>query len=304
MISNILSKSFCLSMSYEYIDSGNFLRLEKFGNYIVKRSCPSATWDYNKDITEWNKPDLTYIGSSGKPGTWQGINPNQWQISIENMKFNLNISTFGQIGIFPEQIQNWKFIQNIVKDVKKPMKVLNLFAYTGGSSIASTFCSMKYDNIDNKTPLIEVTHLDSAKSFIAWAKDNAMINNCDNNIRFINDDCMTFIDREIRRGNKYDAIILDPPSFGRASGGKTWQFSTDFIPLINKLQQIISNDPVFFLVSCHDESMNSQQLFNTIKNSDLKLKNGKFSHGKLELKPIFSNGGNILPLGIYCRWAK
>lgn len=303
---NVISRKYCVADSYEYLDSGNFFRLERFGQRIIARSCPTAKWKI-KNESIWNtKNIIKYTGSSGKIGSWS-IGEKQlqltdiekdWNLRIGNVSFQLQLSDYGQVGVFPEQSINWIWIQDILrlfrnKNENKETKinVLNGFAYTGGSTLAST----KIENV-------ECVHLDGAKSFCNWAKENAHLNSPENDlkIRFIADDCMTFIDREIKRGNKYDALIFDPPAFGR-SNGKTWKIDTDFDLLIEKLPQLLTDYPVFVLLSCHDESWNESRLRKSLNRVMVKY-SGEISSGELILKPNDLNIANILPLGYYARW--
>eukprot|EP01038_Epipyxis_sp_PR26KG_P006867 gene6867-9403_t len=328
-------------VNYEYIDSGNYKRLEKFGNLIIIRSCPSASWSSSSSLKEsWNNADIEYKlveSDEAKQGNWimrnnkakQMIDSNNnWYILIENIPFNLKLLEMGQVGVFPEQQQNWQWIQSLINKNKMKMyqnndvksnnyQILNGFAYTGGSSIAAL--------VDNNVS--RVTHLDASKPAISMTKSNVLLLNelnkfhpHNDSIRYINDDCLTFLDREIRRNSTYHGIIFDPPAFGRGgmNGRKTWKLNRDLLLLMNDYIPKLLNlhDPLFILISCHDPSWTSQKLLlllqDTIRRIDISrkqydpkmkslMKMSKFEHGELQLTSHMN--GNNLPLGCFARWS-
>lgn len=224
---------------YELIDCGDYSRVERFGKTIIDRACPQASWNSKVDDFEY---DVFFQNEGGKK-TWEGKKdlPESWEIQVgEGVRAELRFSSNGQVGIFPEQLDNWNWIQKKVNANKEnPLKILNTFSYTG---MASLFAS---------EPHTEVCHLDGAKSAINWAKKNAQISGkSENNIRWIEDDVMKFMAREIRRGNTYDGIILDPPSFGRGKKSD-WKISRDLPELMKLATQLLSEKPLFVILTCH-----------------------------------------------------
>ena len=241
---------------YELIDCGRFRRLERFGDRIIERSCPQATWPMKSNTSPFIKGGIKggfsatndrllharFIRKPGQKSQWKkpAELSDTWSIKVgKNITAELRLSSQGQVGIFPEQFDNWQWINDIVTDVKTPKKILNAFAYTGMSTL---FASTKYTTI---------THLDGAKSAISWAKRNAELSNMtDHKIRWICDDVLKFMAREVRRGNSYDGIILDPPAFGR--GGKTdWKIERDLPELMKLTTQLLTNKPLFVILTCH-----------------------------------------------------
>lgn len=291
-----------VSFDYHLLDCGDLLRLEKFGNLIVKRSCPTAVWTRDRSIAEWETPDLTYEGISGKGGSWTAgktvvscsdfNQKNNWQVKFgDNFVMQLYLSENGQVGVFPEQEDNWKWIKNQMnkfnsKDNYDSLKILNGFAYTGGSTLASLSAGNT-----------EVVHLDAAKSFLKWTSENIQLSNITNaSVKYRADDCLTFLEREIRRGQKYHGLIFDPPAFGRGANGKTWKLDRDLSILVDMIPSLLCESPAFVLLSCHDQKLGSRDLAEMLKS---KLK-GKVESGSMTIKSEF--GANSLPLGSYARW--
>ena len=223
---------------YELIDCGGGLRTERFGEFIIERPCPQATWDRK---IKYQKPDTLFIREKGN-NRWQNQKPlpESWNIKIGKVNTEMRFSQNGQVGIFPEQFENWQWISNKIKENKgRPLKILNLFAYTGMSSL--------YASEDNT----EVCHVDGAKSSVNWARKNAELSGMsENKIRWICDDVMKFMIREIRRGNKYDGIILDPPAFGRGDK-KDWKIERDLPELMKMIKAVLSENPLFVILTCH-----------------------------------------------------
>ena len=229
------------SFNYELIDCGDEIRIERFGDRIITRPCSMAFWSNiakeNLDI----QPHATYIRNETEKG-WQKYNDmtDSWNISVGPITAELRFSQNGQVGIFPEQEENWKWIADqVAKRSSKPLKILNLFGYTGIATLHAI------------APHTEVCHVDGAKSAISWAKRNAELSGLtDANVRWICDDVMKFMEREIRRGNKYDAIILDPPAFGRAKG-QIWKIEKDLPYLMDAVEDLLVDDPAFVILTCH-----------------------------------------------------
>ena len=272
--------------SYQFIDSGGYKRIEQFGSCNVVRSCPSASWP---PASSWTRlgAKITYDGTSGKAGIWNGLDlldPN-WQVTFDldqtstttRIAFTLAASDLGQVGVFPEQQENWRWIYNTLRNSPALRKVLNGFAYTGGSTMAA----LSADNV-------QVVHLDAAKSSVQWAMRNAVASglytpvttnssNSDSSssssssttsrsVRWITDDCLTFLDREVRRGNTYEGLIFDPPAFGRGGNGKIWKLDKDLPVLAETLiPQLLSDDPAFVLLSCHDVEWSASRLAELIR---------------------------------------
>ena len=273
--------------SYQFIDSGNYKRIEQFGSYNVVRSCPSASWPPASSWTRFGAK-IMYDGTSGKAGTWNGLDlldPN-WQVTFDldqtttaRIVFTLAPSDLGQVGVFPEQNENWRWIYSTLQQQQPSSsstvrKVLNGFAYTGGSTMAA----LSADNV-------QVVHLDAAKSSVQWAMRNAAASglytptvatnssNTDNSnsstsrsVRWITDDCLTFLEREVRRGNTYEGLIFDPPAFGRGGNGKIWKLDKD-LPVLTEtlIPQLMSDDPLFVLLSCHDVEWPASRLAELIQ---------------------------------------
>ncbi len=238
---------------YKLIDSGRFRKLEQFGDIIIDRPVPFADWPKN-DESLWDNTDA-YYQKSKDGGEWiiNKVIPEIWQVQIDKVVFNLKLSPGGSVGIFPEQIKNWNWLKNICKD--QSLRVLNGFAYTGGSTLFSALHSEG-----------EIVHLDGAKSSVLWAKENAAASNLtDKKIRWITEDVLKFMEREIKRGNSYNGIILDPPAFGRGPDGKTWKLSKDIAQLFEYTGKLMQEDPKFLLFSCHDTLIKKETLLELAK---------------------------------------
>jgi 23S rRNA (cytosine1962-C5)-methyltransferase len=283
------------SADYELIDSGNEEKLERYGKYILRRPDPQALWKKSQLETEWKNADAIFLADRK---TWKKKNEsmqNEWQISFGDLKFNIKPTAFKHTGVFPEQESNWQFIKEKVQSRKskgntEPIKVLNLFGYTGGATLAALSSGA------------EVTHVDGSKSAITWAKENAELSGLINKpVRWIIDDARKFVMREIKRGGKYDAIIMDPPSFGRGGKGEIWKIETDFIKLLDECQKIISDNPLFFIINGYASGYSSIAYYNVLKSITEKY-GGQFEFGELTI--LESKGKRLLPCGIFVRWYK
>lgn len=278
---------------YELIDAGNGEKLENWNGIILRRPDPQAIWPIENIDENWKMPDGFYHRSNSGGGSWEFKKklPNFWTVSYKNLVFKVSPTNFKHTGLFPEQAVNWDYAIEKIKNAKRPIKVLNLFAYTGAATMA---CS--------SAGAVEVVHVDASKGMIEWAKENMKLSHLENNkIRFIVDDCLKFVEREIRRGNKYDAIIMDPPSYGRGPNGEKWKFEENIYNLITLCIKVLSDKPLFFLINSYTTGISSSVLENIMK---LKLvstfPNGTIDSGEIGL-PITSNN-MILPCGIYGRW--
>ena len=274
---------------YECIDAGNGEKLERWGNIILRRPDPQAIW--NVDKSKW-KYDAFYHRSNKGGGYWEYKNkfPEEWSITYKNLTFKISPTGFKHTGIFPEQATNWDFMMEKISKCKKKVKVLNLFAYTGGATMACSSAGA------------DVVHVDASKGMTEWAKENMKLSGLENNsIRFIVDDCLKFVEREYRRGNKYDAIIMDPPSYGRGPNKEVWKFEDNIYALINACIKILSDKPLFFLINSYTTGISSTVLENILKTALLpQFPNGTVDAGEVGL-PI-TNNNLILPCGIYGRY--
>lgn len=276
---------------YECLDAGEGEKLERWGNVIFRRPEPQAMWPIEHD-EKWKNPDGFYHRSSKGGGYWDFNKklPEYWTVNYKELTFKVSPTNFKHTGLFPEQATNWDFMMQKIKNANRPIKVLNLFAYTGGATMA---CS--------KAGAVEVVHVDAAKGMIEWAKENMHLSKLDNNrIRFIVDDCLKFVQREARRGNKYDCIIMDPPSYGRGPNGEVWKFEHNLYNLINECMKILSDKPLFFLINAYTTGISSTVLFNILKTTLEPNYGGTIDAGEIGL-PITKNQ-LILPCGIYGRW--
>lgn len=274
---------------YKLIDAGNGEKLESWNGIILRRPDPQAMWTVSN---KWNKPDGFYHRSDKGGGYWEFFKKleDYWTVNYKNLKFKVSPTNFKHTGLFPEQAANWDFIIEKIKNSKRPIKVLNLFAYTGGATMAASSAGA-----------IEVVHVDAAKGMVAWAKENMKLSNLENNkIRFIVDDCLKFVQREARRGNKYDAIIMDPPSYGRGPNGEVWKFENNLYNLIQACMEILSDKPLFFLINAYTTGISSTVLYNILKTTIEPKYKGIVDADEIGL-PI-ENNNLILPCGICGRW--
>lgn len=275
---------------YEIIDMANGEKLERWGKYILIRPDPQIIWKEKSYPEKWNKANATYKRSKTGGGAWNFKNklPTSWQIKYKELTFNIKPMGFKHTGLFPEQAANWDWMINKIQKAKRPIKVLNLFAYTGGATVACLYAGAS------------VCHLDSSKGMVAWAKENVMSSKLqERQVRYIVDDVVKFVQREIRRGNTYDAIIMDPPSYGRGASGEVWQFENNISDLVNLCTQVLGNNPLFFLINSYTTGISAEVLNNILKINMKKYK-GKMSAGEIGLPMNASN--LVLPCGIYGRW--
>ncbi|MBR3888224.1 MAG: class I SAM-dependent methyltransferase [Clostridia bacterium] len=274
---------------YEILDMANGEKLERWGNIVLIRPDPQIVWGNKHNPALWKKANAHYHRSKSGGGEWEYIKnvPKSWQIKYKNLTFNLKPMGFKHTGLFPEQAVNWDFMMNKIKDAKRPIKVLNLFAYTGGATVACASAGAS------------VCHVDSSKGMTAWAKENVASSGlADRPVRFIIDDVNKFVQREIRRGNRYDAIVMDPPSYGRGANGEVWNIEEDLDPLIKLCTQVLSDQPLFFLINSYTTGLSPNILANLLK-MNIKKK-GKISCGEVGLP--MKDSDIVLPCGIYGRW--
>lgn len=276
---------------YELIDTGNGERLERWGEYILRRPDPQIIWPLNEETENWKKTDAHYIRSHTGGGSWEFRRklPVRWKISFEGLKFFIEPTGFKHTGLFPEQAVNWSWIINKIHSSARQINVLNLFAYTGGATVAAAKAGA------------DVCHVDAAKGMVAWAKENLELSGLkDKRVRFITDDVMKFVQREKRRGNVYDGIIMDPPSYGRGPNGEVWKIEDSLYDFVNECVDILSPDPLFFLINSYTTGFSPTVLGNILSLTVGKKYGGKISSGEVGI-PVTSSG-LTLPCGIYGRW--
>ena len=277
---------------YELIDAGGKEKLERWGDIILRRPDPTAIWPA-ADLKQWKKPDGYYHRSSKGGGEWQFFKtlPEFWTVSYGDLTFKVSPTGFKHTGLFPEQAANWDYMMEKISSANRDIKVLNLFAYTGAATMAASLGGAS-----------EVVHVDASKGMVNWAKENMVLSHLeDHKIRFIVDDVIKFVEREERRGNRYDVIIMDPPSYGRGTNKEVWQLEDKLYELIVKCRAILSENPLFFLVNTYTTGFSSLALANIMKETLAdSFPKGKLTYGQLGL-PI-SSRNMILPCGIYGRY--
>ena len=276
---------------YEVLDTSGGEKLERWGSYTLIRPDPQVIWDTERRHPGWNKCSGHYHRSSRGGGQWEFFDlPEQWQIRYGNLTFHLKPFSFKHTGLFPEQAVNWDWFSDIIRRAGRPVKVLNLFAYTGGATLAAAAAGAS------------VTHVDASKGMVTWARENAAASGLQEKpIRWLVDDCMKFVEREIRRGNRYDGIIMDPPSYGRGPRGEIWKIEDAIYPLICRCEKLLGDDPLFFLVNSYTTGLAPAVLAYMISVA-LKGRGGCTEASEIGL-PV-SSTGLILPCGASGRWEK
>ena len=275
---------------YELIDTSAGERLERWGNVILIRPDPQIIWNTSKKSPLWRNAYAIYHRANTGGGAWQELKkvPEIWAVSYKNLRFNLKMMNFKHTGIFPEQATNWDFIERKIKPAKKPMKILNLFGYTGAATLSAASAGAN------------VCHVDASKGMVNWAKENAISSGLgDAPIRWLVDDCVKFVEREIRRGNHYDAIIMDPPSYGRGPKGEIWKIEEAIHPLVKLCAKLLSDNPLFFLINSYTTGLAPAVLTYMIS-TELKQFNGKVDSQEIGL-PV-TESGLVLPCGASGRW--
>ena len=276
---------------YKILDMANGQKLERWGNVILSRPDPQIIWKDKSFPDKWKMVNATYNRSKSGGGSWEYNKqiPKNWQIKYKNLTFNIKPMGFKHTGIFPEQAVNWDWMMEKITKSKREIKVLNLFAYTGGATVACLASGAS------------VCHVDSSKGMVSWAKENVVSSGLeDKKIRYIVDDVNKFVSREIRRNNKYDAIIMDPPSYGRGANGEVWQFENNIYDLVQLCTKVLSDNPRFFLINSYTTGISSTVLENILNLTVAKNHMGKITSGEIGLP--MENSKLILPCGIYARW--
>ncbi len=276
---------------YEILDMANGEKLERWKNVILVRPDPQIIWKEKTYPEKWKNVNARYHRSSTGGGNWQYEKkiPESWKVQYKNLTFQIKPMGFKHTGLFPEQAVNWDWMIEKIQNAKRPIKVLNLFAYTGGATVACSYAGAS------------VCHVDSSKGMVTWAKENLQASGLQENpVRFIVDDVFKFVNREIRRGNTYDAIIMDPPSYGRGTNGEVWKFEENLIELVQLCSKVLSNNPLFFLINSYTTGISSKVLENILSLTVDKSYKGILSSGEIGLPMTESK--LVLPCGIYGRW--
>ena len=276
---------------YEILDMADGMKLERWGDVILQRPDPQIIWNKKTNPDLWDKADAIYHRSKKGGGAWENVKNTKdvWQVKYKDLTFNVKQMGFKHTGVFPEQAVNWDYMIDKIKCSNRKIKVLNLFAYTGGATLACLYANAS------------VVHVDSSKGMVSWAKENVISSNLeDRYVRFIVDDVIKFVKREIRRGNKYDAIIMDPPSFGRGANGEVWNIENDIYPLVELCMNILSDNPLFFLINSYTTGMSPMVLENILHMTINEKYKGKVSSGEVGLP--MKDSKIILPCGIYGLW--
>jgi len=275
---------------YELLDASDGERLERWGKYILRRPDPQIIWKNVGDHNLWKKADAVYKRSSKGGGGWtKNELPMQWNISYGKLNFVLNPMGFKHTGLFPEQAANWDWFSKLIADSGRKIKVLNLFAYTGGATIAAAAAGAS------------VVHVDAAKGMVAQAKENAALSGLSEApIRYIVDDCKKFVERELRRGNRYDAIIMDPPSYGRGPSGEVWKIEESVDELITLASKLLSDKPLFFLVNSYTTGLSPMAMQYILGLKVASVHGGRLESGELGLK--VTKTGLAIPCGASARW--
>ena len=274
---------------YEILDMANGEKLERWGDVVLIRPDPQIIWTKKTHENKWKTANAIYNRSKTGGGSWQYKKkmPSEWKIKYKNLTFNIKPMGFKHTGLFPEQAVNWDWMMEKIKLAKRDIKVLNLFAYTGGATVACLSAGAS------------VCHVDSSKGMVSWSKENVNASGLkDRPVRYIVDDVVKFVNREIRRGNKYDAIIMDPPSYGRGAKGEVWRFEEDIASLVELCMQVMSDKPLFFLINSYTTGISAKVLENILR---INMKqDGIFESGEVGLP--MKDSKIVLPCGIYGKW--
>jgi len=297
-MTNIITKP---SKDYELLDSGNGQKLERFGGVVVARPDPQALWPKRLSETEWSKADATFEkGDAGEKGSWKTRKtvPEKWDVSFDDLTFVIKPTPFKHVGIFPEQAENWQWMKKQITkamkaDHKMEINVLNLFGYTGGATLACAEAGA------------HVTHVDASKAAITWANENATASHLESRpIRWILEDALAFVKKEAKRGKKYDAIVMDPPAFGRGSKGEVWKIEEKLLPLLEACFATLSDKPLFFIINGYAAGYSSLAYENNLKVLVEKY-GGTLESGELAILESENKAGEsrVLPCGIFSRWS-
>jgi 23S rRNA (cytosine1962-C5)-methyltransferase len=279
---------------YELVDSGEEEKLERWGDVLLSRPDPQALWPKSLGTGEWAKAKGRYV-REGNQGRWIGELPPEWSIEFEDLKFLIKPTSFKHTGLFPEQMPNWQWAGDLIQSAGRPASVLNLFGYTGGATLAAARAGAR------------VVHVDASKTAVAWARENAALSNlADKPIRWITEDVRLFVERELKRGSRYDLILMDPPAFGHGPSDELWKIEEHLIPLIEACTQLLSDNPLGILLNGYAAGYSplafAYNLDPLVKNFDLPDQSGSIEYGDLTIEE--KGSGRLLPCGIFARWKK
>jgi 23S rRNA (cytosine1962-C5)-methyltransferase len=275
---------------YELIDSGGEEKLERYGDVVLSRPDPQALWQKRLQEGEWAKAVGRYV-RAGREGEWltkSGF-PKEWEIEFGGLHFLIRPTSFKHTGLFPEQLFNWQWVSELIQKAGRPISVLNLFGYTGGATLAAAKAGA------------EVCHVDASKTAVAWARENAEKSGlAEKTIRWITEDVLLFVKREIKRGKKYDAIVMDPPAFGHGPSDELWKIEKDLLPLLELCKELLSEKPLFVLINGYAAGYSSFAFAYNLEAFKQKW-GGNIEHGELTIAE--SEGKRLLPCGIFARWS-
>lgn len=275
---------------YELIDCGRGEKAERWGSYTLVRPDPQAIWDTPRSHPVWKRADARYTRSRTGGGQWEHHSlPERWQVHYGSLTLHVGLMNFKHTGIFPEQAANWDFAQQQIRQAGRPIQVLNLFAYTGGATVACAAAGAS------------VCHVDAARGMVQWARDNAQASGLENHpIRWIVDDCAKFVEREIRRGRRYDAIIMDPPSYGRGPSGEVWKLEDSLYPFVELVAGVLSDTPLFVILNSYTTGL-APSVLTYLLQTVMGKKFGGFTVSD-ELGLSVTASGLVLPCGATGRW--
>lgn len=275
---------------YQLLDSGRESKLERVGPYLLVRPSPQAVWSPGLPDKDWQDADAVYIRSNTGGGSWDFKKrmPERWEIEYRGLKFFIKPTGFGHLGIFPEHGESWDWIEERIRGAKGQVNLLNMFAYTGGATMAAARAGAT------------VCHLDASKGVVDWAREDAALSDLsDRPVRWIVDDVVKFVQKEIRREKRYDAIMLDPPSFGRGATGEVWKIEDDLLKLLHDCRKLLTDNPLFVHLSCHSPGFTPLVLQNLLAEM-MRGKRGSLSNGEMVIP---ERSGRVLPSGAYARWS-
>ena len=277
---------------YEVLDTSSGEKLERWGDYILVRPDPQVIWNTPHDHAGWSHKNGHYHRSAKGGGEWEFFDlPQEWTIHYRELTFHLKPFSFKHTGLFPEQAVNWDWFSRMIREAHRPVKVLNLFAYTGGATVSAAAAGAS------------VTHVDASKGMVTWAKENAVSSGLgDAPIRWLVDDCVKFVEREIRRGNKYDGIIMDPPSYGRGPKGEIWKIEESIFPFIELCSKLLSDEALFLLINSYTTGLQPAVLSYMLNTVLTKRFGGQVEAEEIGL-PV-TESGLVLPCGASGRWVR
>ncbi|MBQ3597139.1 MAG: class I SAM-dependent methyltransferase [Clostridia bacterium] len=279
--------------SYQVIATGDGYKLEKWSNVVLLRPDPQVIWKSSIDMNSYKGLVAKYVRSESGGGRWifKGAMPEEWTVNYKDLTFKIKPMGFKHTGLFPEQAVNWDLMRKLIEESGREITVLNLFAYTGGATVACAKSGAK------------VTHVDSAKGMVERAGENVRLSGVQNDrVRYIIDDCKKFVEREIRRGRKYDAVIMDPPSYGRGPNGEMWKLESELYPLVELCEKVLSDHPLFFLINSYTTGLQPQVIKNILSKTIAKGRNGRVEAYEVGLNT--QEDGVILPCGNSGIWIK